>query len=80
LAIELSIINRRFGGCIQIDPDDVRSQHCGEVVGDEAIAAANIENARIGGNYARDLQGHVIGAPDLAAPPLATPPPLNAVQ
>jgi hypothetical protein len=78
--VELSIINRRFGSCTQIDPDDGGSDRGRQVMGDEAVAATHIEYTRIGRNHARDFERHVISTANLATPALATPAPLNAVQ
>lgn len=79
-AVELFIVNRRFGSRLHIDPNHVRAKHCREVMSDEAVAAANVEYARIDGNCRRDLERHVIGPAHAAATARAKPAASSAIQ
>src|SRR5882672_682850 len=80
LAVKLSILDRRFGSRLHIDTNHVRAEHCREVMSDEAVAAANVEYARIDRNHRRDLQRHVIGPAHSTATTRTKPPALNAIQ
>src|SRR5947207_15669269 len=79
-AVELSIVDSRFCCRLQIDAGHIRIEHCRQVMSDEPIATANVQYPRVGRNYVRDFERHVISAPDLAAPAVAAPAALYALQ
>src|SRR2546430_2093008 len=79
-AVELSIVDRRFCSRLKIDAGHIRTEHCRQVMSDEPIATANVQDPRVGRNYLRDFERHVISAPDLAAPAVATPAALYVPQ
>src|ERR1044072_1144276 len=72
-AVELPVVNRRFGLCVQVNSNHLRSKQGRQVVRDETVAAANIEDTRVNGNVARDLQRHVVSAAHLPSTPFAPP-------
>lgn len=80
LAVELTVVDSGFRCYLQIDPNHIRSDERREMVRYEAVAAADIQQARLARNHPRDFQSHVISASDLASPPLASPAALNSFQ
>ena len=67
LAVELAIIDARFGVRGEIQPADLRAKHRREVMRNKTVAAANVEHVRVGGQHTRDLARHVISSAHLAA-------------
>ena len=70
-------IDRRFGGCGDIDADNAGAEHRAQVMRDESVTATNIQNFSTTRNQARNFQRHVVGAADFAAALLARPAPLH---
>jgi hypothetical protein len=70
-AVVATIVDGRFSVTAQVDAHCTRAEYRAEMMRDEAIATADVENFSAPRNKARNLQGHVIGAADFAAPALA---------
>ena len=69
--VVLSINNRRLRAATQINPNHVDAEHCAQVMRDKAAATTDIQHFSSTGNYARDLQRHIVSAANFAAPALA---------
>src|SRR6476661_8351030 len=73
-AIVAAVVHERFRRTVYIDSQDVTAQQSREVLGDEAVAATNVQNFVGVRNGSRDLEGHIVSAPDFAAAAFATKP------
>jgi hypothetical protein len=71
-AIVVPVIHERFRRTIHIDSQNVTAQHSREVLGDEAIAATNVQNFVCVRNGSRDFERHIVSAPDFPPAAFAT--------
>ncbi|HJZ81468.1 MAG TPA: hypothetical protein VKD91_14025 [Pyrinomonadaceae bacterium] len=69
-AVVAAVIDRGVGRLHDIDAHHWHPQHCAQVMGDEAVAATDIQDFRSFRNQPRNLERHVVGPADLAAPSL----------
>ena len=66
-AVVGKVIDASGGAVADVQTNDRRAQHALQMVRDETVAAADVEDVRMWREHFGDFKRHVVSSPDLAA-------------